>query len=88
MSTDPANLEFTADEMRRMGYATIERLVDHILSLETQPARRDVAAADLCRRLREPAPERGVAYEPLIDRMQTAGDTPPPLVRDQGRPAR
>ena len=86
MSTDPANLEFTADEMRRMGYATIERLVDHILSLETQPARGDVAAADLCRRLREPAPERGVAYEPLIDRMQTAGDTPPPLVRDQGRP--
>ena len=36
MSTDLANLEFTADEMRRMGYATIERLVDHILSLETQ----------------------------------------------------
>ena len=28
MSTDLANLEFTADEMRRMGYATIERLVD------------------------------------------------------------
>ena len=28
---DLANLEFTADEMRRMGYATIERLVDHIL---------------------------------------------------------
>ena len=24
MSTDLANLEFTADEMRRMGYATIE----------------------------------------------------------------
>ena len=48
MSTDLANLEFTADEMRRMGYATIERLVGHILSLETQPARGDVAAADLC----------------------------------------
>ena len=71
MSTDPANLEFTADEMRRMGYATIERFVDYILSLETQSARGDVAAADLCRRLREPAPERGVAYEPLIDRLLT-----------------
>ena len=69
MSTDHANLEFTADEMRRMGYATIERLVDHILSLETQPARGDVAAADLCRRLREPAPEQGVAYEPLLDQL-------------------
>ena len=69
MSTDLANLEFTADEMRRMGHATIERLVDHVLSLETQPARGDVAAADLCRRLREPAPERGVAYEPLLDRL-------------------
>ena len=69
MSTDLANLEFTADEMRRMGYATIERLVDHILSLETQPARGDVGAADLCRRLREPAPEQGVAYEPLLDQL-------------------
>ena len=69
ISTDLANLEFTADEMRRMGYATIERLVDHILSLETQPARGDVAAADLCRRLREPAPEQGVAYEPLLDQL-------------------
>ena len=56
MSTDPADLEFTADEMRRMGHATVERLVDHALSLETQPALGDVAAADLCRRLREPAP--------------------------------
>ena len=71
MSTDPADLEFTADEMRRMGHATVERLVDHVLSLETQPARGDVAAADLCRRLREPAPERGVAYEPLLDRLLT-----------------
>ena len=69
MSTDLANLEFTADEMRRMGYATIERLVDHILSLETQPARGDVGAADLCRRLREPAPEQGVAYETLLDQL-------------------
>ena len=56
MSTDLANLEFTADEMRRMGYATIERLVDHILSLETQPARGDVAAADLGVGARIPRP--------------------------------
>ena len=69
MSTDLANLEFTADEMRRMGYVTIERLVDHILSLETQPARGDVAAAELCRGLREPVPEQGVAYEPLLDQL-------------------
>ncbi len=69
MPTDPADLEFTADEMRRMGHATVERLVDHILSLETHPARGDVDAADLCRRLREPAPERGVEYEPLLDRL-------------------
>ena len=69
MSMDLADLEFTADEMRRMGHATVERLVDHVLSLETQPARGDVDAADLCRRLREPAPERGVEYEPLLDRL-------------------
>ena len=69
MPTDLADLEFAADEMRRMGHATVERLVDHVLSLETQPARGDVDAADLCRRLREPAPERGIAYEPLLDRL-------------------
>ena len=49
MPTDPANLEFTADEMRRMGYATIERLVDHVLSLEALAAgesTRSVAAAE------------------------------------------
>ena len=69
MSTDLANLEYTADEMRRMGYATVERLVDHVLGLETQPARGDVDAAELCRRLREPPPEQGVAYEPLLDRL-------------------
>ena len=73
MSTDLANLEFTADEMRRMGYVTIERLVDHILSLETQPARGDVAAADLCRRLREPVlPPSTVATPPLSRSNQTA----------------
>ncbi len=69
MPPDPAGLEFTADEMRRMGHATVERLVEHVLSLETQPVRGDVDAADLCCRLREPAPERGVAYEPLLDRL-------------------
>ena len=52
-----------------MRHATVERLVDHVVSLETQPARGDVDAADLCRRLREPASERDVAYEPLLDRL-------------------
>ena len=76
MSTDLANLEFTADEMRRMGYVTIERLVDHILSLETQPARGDVAAAELCRGLREPVPRTGcrvrAAARPVARRVGAA----------------
>ncbi len=76
MPTDPADLELTADEMRRIGHATVERLVDHVLSLETQPARGNVHAADLCRRLREPVPERGVAYEPLLDRLLVSGWVP------------
>ena len=56
LSTDLGNLESGADEMRRTGYATIGRLVDGILSLGMQPARSDLAAVDLGRRLLESAP--------------------------------
>jgi aromatic-L-amino-acid decarboxylase len=67
--TDAADLEFSAEDMLRMGEATLRRMVDHIASLEIQPACGDVDVPDLCRELREPAPEDGVALEPLLDRL-------------------
>jgi aromatic-L-amino-acid decarboxylase len=69
MADDPAAMEFSADAMRRMGHAVVERAVQHIASLATQPSCGDVEAAELCRTLREPVPEDGSALEPLLDQL-------------------
>jgi aromatic-L-amino-acid/L-tryptophan decarboxylase len=62
-------LEFSADEMRAMAEQVVRRSIDHIATLPSQPSCGDVDAADLCRRLREPVPERGASLEPLLDRL-------------------
>jgi aromatic-L-amino-acid/L-tryptophan decarboxylase len=63
------NLEFSIDEMRTMAGSVVERCIAHIAMLDRQPARGDVDAAALCRAMREPAPEQGVALEPLLDAL-------------------
>jgi len=66
------DLEFTPDQMRAMADAVVSRCVDHIATLANQPARGDVDAqrvGELCRAMREPAPEQGTAIEPLLDRL-------------------
>ncbi len=65
--TDPANLEFTPDEMRQMGENVLARVIAHIASLPSQPATGDVHAEALCRSMREPAPEQGAALEALLE---------------------
>ncbi len=69
VEADPANLELSSNDMRAMGRKTLERAIDHIATLAAQPASGDVRAEDLCRRLREPAPEDGVAIDPLLDQL-------------------
>ena len=64
---DAASLELTAEDMQRMGEETLARIVAHVASLATQPARGNVDAADLCLALREPAPERGSDLASLLD---------------------
>ncbi len=64
-----ADLEFTPEDMRRMGEAVVRRVVDHLATIQQQPVRGDVDAADLCRAMREPAPEQGSALEPLLDSL-------------------
>jgi aromatic-L-amino-acid/L-tryptophan decarboxylase len=64
---DPADLEFPPDRMQAMGQAVLARLIDHIASLDDQPAHGDVCAEDLCRAMREPPPEHGAALEDLLD---------------------
>jgi len=66
---DLADLEFSASEMRSLGEAVLGRVVEHIASLPGQPVRGDVDAAELCRQLREPAPEHGSALDPLLDSL-------------------
>jgi len=55
--------------MRTMADQVVARCIDHIASLDRQPACGDVDAAELCRALRESAPEHGVPLEPLLDQL-------------------
>ncbi len=66
---DSANLEFTPAQMRRMGALVLQRVVDHLATIGEQPVRGDMAAADLCRAMREPAPEQGSELGPLLDSL-------------------
>ena len=52
-----------------MADEVVARCIAHIASLGGQPACGDVDAAELCRAMREGAPERGVALEPLLDQL-------------------
>ena len=54
-----------------MADAVVERCVAHISALDHAPACGDVDAAELCRSLREAAPEQGAPLEPLLDRLFT-----------------
>jgi aromatic-L-amino-acid decarboxylase len=66
---DAASLELTPAQMRAMGQAVVERAVAHLASLDRQPSRGDIDAAELCRALREPLPEHGMALDPLLDQL-------------------
>ncbi len=67
---DLADLDLPPATMQAMGDAVVARAVAHLASLDQQPSRGDVDAADLCRALREPtAPETGAALEPLLDQL-------------------
>jgi aromatic-L-amino-acid decarboxylase len=64
---DPADLEFSPDDMRRMTRLVADRAIDHIASLAAQPSCGDVHVADLAGRLREAAPEDPSPLDPLLD---------------------
>jgi len=52
-----------------MADEVVARCIDHITTLDRQPSRGDVDAAELCRALREPAPEQATALGPLLDSL-------------------
>jgi aromatic-L-amino-acid decarboxylase len=55
--------------MRAMADDVVARCVEHIAALGAQPSCGDVDAADLCRALREPAPDHGTSLAPLLDAL-------------------
>ena len=52
-----------------MADEVVGRCLAHIASLDRQPVCGDIDAAELCRSMREPAPEQGAPLEPLLDRL-------------------
>ena len=64
---DPANLELTPDDMRRLGEEALARVVAHLASIPELPVRGDVAAEALCAAMREAAPEHGASIEAVLD---------------------
>lgn len=55
--------------MRRLVDEAMQRIVAHIESLPQQPAADVEGAAEFARGLIEPLPQRGVAYETLLDQL-------------------
>ena len=66
-SDDPANLELTPDDMRRLGEEALARVIAHVASIPGQPVRGDVDAERLCLAMREAAPEHGASFEAMLD---------------------
>src|SRR5688572_32797271 len=55
--------------MHAMADAVLRRVIAHLATIEEQPIRGDVDAAELCRALREPAPEWGTTLDPLPEAL-------------------
>jgi aromatic-L-amino-acid decarboxylase len=60
-------LEPTAEEMRAMLRQVSDRVVEHVASLESQPASYEGDGRSVARSLVEGPPEEGTALEPLLD---------------------
>ncbi|MEQ1693634.1 MAG: aminotransferase class V-fold PLP-dependent enzyme, partial [Gemmatimonas sp.] len=67
LAGDAAAMEFTPEQMLHMGRDVVARSVQHLAEIGQQPSCGDVDVVDLCRSLRESAPEAGTDLEPLLD---------------------
>jgi aromatic-L-amino-acid/L-tryptophan decarboxylase len=55
--------------MRAMADKVIARSIDHVASADRQPSRGNVEAEEMCRALRETAPEHGTSLDQLLDEL-------------------
>jgi aromatic-L-amino-acid decarboxylase len=64
-------LDITPEQMRAMADAVVSRCIQHLASIDAQPSSgiENERIDDLCRELREPAPERGTDLETLLNQL-------------------
>jgi glutamate/tyrosine decarboxylase-like PLP-dependent enzyme len=67
MTRDPLALD--PDQMRRMGYAAIDMLIDRIARLPDGPVLRTASRAEMAGRIDEPAPAGGQDFDGLLERL-------------------
>ena len=71
-SSDPApNLELSPEAMRAMGEAALRAVVEHIAALPGMPRSGLEGSAELTASLREPPPETGTEFGPLLGLLMT-----------------
>ena len=63
---DPSFLDLDPEAMRRLGYAAVDRAVDHLASLEREPAWGMMTREEGEALLREPVPETGAPLDGLM----------------------
>jgi glutamate/tyrosine decarboxylase-like PLP-dependent enzyme len=65
----PAEWEWSADELRRVGHRTVEMIVDHLVGLRDQPVFRPFPRPLAEAYLNGPPPETGLAIEAILDKF-------------------
>ena len=63
-------LSLSREEMRRIGYRTVDLLVEHFATLPDKPATRKASRAEMEERFREPLPETGMDALELLDLVE------------------
>lgn len=62
-------LDLPVEEMRRLGYALVERLIERHLALPALPIQHPPTRTELERKLREPLPERGIPIDDVLAQL-------------------
>jgi len=63
-------LEFSPERMREIGYRVVDRLVEHLSTLPSQPVGAKGDQAALLAALSEPAPEHGTEFEAVLEQLE------------------
>ena len=63
-------LEFSPERMREIGYRVVDRLVEHLSTLSSQPVGAKGDPAALHAAVAGPAPERGMEFETVLEQLE------------------